>query len=67
MTVGWCLLNISAIDITLCRVFIVRAAFIYLHFDWAGSVENTIIRVCPRMSSILDSVAGAVVKHRNKV
>jgi hypothetical protein len=47
MTVGGCLLNVSVINITLCRVFIVRAALIYLHFNWAGSVENTIIRVCP--------------------
>jgi hypothetical protein len=26
----------------------VRAAFVDLHFNWAGSVENTMIHVCPR-------------------
>jgi hypothetical protein len=49
MSVTWCLLGVFAINITLCRVFSVRAVFVDLHFNWAGSLEIVIIDVCPRI------------------
>jgi hypothetical protein len=67
MSVRWCLLNVSAINITLCRVFSMRVVFVELHFNWLGASKTSSSMSTPGLSSMLDSVAGVVVKHRNKV